>query len=110
MAGSGWIALHTYVCILGWPCHFRRARNLGLERIFCGEVDGDRRIRISILNFVHSVTSLKNGMPIAEGEFITSPSAATPLPAALPLFATGLGALGLFGWRRKRKEQTVGDA
>lgn len=29
--------------------------------------------------------------------------APTPLPAALPLFATGLGALGLFGWRRKRK-------
>jgi hypothetical protein len=27
----------------------------------------------------------------------------TPLPAALPLFATGLGALGLFGWRRTRK-------
>jgi hypothetical protein len=31
-------------------------------------------------------------------------AAATPLPAALPLFATGLGALGLFGWRRKRKQ------
>jgi hypothetical protein len=28
---------------------------------------------------------------------------ATPLPAALPLFATGLGALGLIGWRRTRK-------
>ena len=26
-----------------------------------------------------------------------------PLPAGLPLFATGLGALGLLGWRRKRK-------
>jgi hypothetical protein len=26
-----------------------------------------------------------------------------PLPAALPLFATGLGVLGLLGWRRKRK-------
>ena len=25
------------------------------------------------------------------------------LPAALPLFGTGLGALGLLGWRRKRK-------
>jgi hypothetical protein len=30
-------------------------------------------------------------------------TSATPLPAALPLFATGLGALGLLGWRRKRK-------
>jgi hypothetical protein len=30
-------------------------------------------------------------------------ASATPLPAALPLFATGLGALGLLGWRRKRK-------
>ena len=28
---------------------------------------------------------------------------AVPVPAALPLFVTGLGALGLFGWRRKRK-------
>ncbi len=28
---------------------------------------------------------------------------ATPLPATLPLFATGLGVMGLLGWRRKRK-------
>lgn len=27
----------------------------------------------------------------------------TPLPATLPLFVTGLGALGLFGWGRRRK-------
>ncbi len=27
---------------------------------------------------------------------------AVPLPAALPLFAGGIGLLGLFGWRRKR--------
>ena len=27
----------------------------------------------------------------------------SPLPAALPHFATGPGALGLLGWRRKRK-------
>jgi hypothetical protein len=27
----------------------------------------------------------------------------TPLPAALPLFATGLGAMGLFGWARSGK-------
>jgi hypothetical protein len=40
-----------------------------------------------------------NGIP---PDFGTS---ATPLPAALPLFATGLGALGLLGWHRKRKAQ-----
>ena len=27
-----------------------------------------------------------------------------PVPAALPLLATGLGALGVIGWRRKRKQ------
>jgi hypothetical protein len=30
-----------------------------------------------------------------------------PIPAALPLFATGLGVLGLLGWRRKRKGAAV---
>jgi len=31
----------------------------------------------------------------------------TPLPGALPLFATGLGALGLLSWRRKRKTAAI---
>ncbi len=35
------------------------------------------------------------------------PPRATPLPAALPLFATGIGAIGLLGWRRKRKSATA---
>jgi hypothetical protein len=35
--------------------------------------------------------------------FLSVAPTTTPLPAALPLFATGLGALGLLGWRRKRK-------
>jgi hypothetical protein len=35
---------------------------------------------------------------------ISSDVTTTPLPAALPLFATGLGALGLLGWTRKRKQ------
>jgi hypothetical protein len=42
---------------------------------------------------------------LASGSLIAEAGAptVTPLPAALPLFATGLGAMGLLGWRRKRK-------
>jgi len=34
----------------------------------------------------------------------------TPLPAALPLFATGFGGLGLLGWRRKWKNAAASPA
>ena len=40
---------------------------------------------------------------VAADTIINVAGAATPLPAALPLFATGLGALGFLGWRRKKK-------
>lgn len=54
------------------------------------------------LDFMHSAGA---------GHFYSSPEviaiAATPLPATLPLLASGLGALGLFGWRRKRKSAAV---
>ena len=42
----------------------------------------------------------------SDGTYIVG-TAITPLPAALPLIATGIGALGLLGWRRKRKAQAV---
>ena len=34
---------------------------------------------------------------------VTDPVSQAPLPAALPLFASGLGGMGLFAWWRKRK-------
>jgi hypothetical protein len=45
-----------------------------------------------------------NGLPaVLDFEAITGNASTTPIPAALPLFASGLGVLGLFGRRRKRK-------
>ena len=38
---------------------------------------------------------------------VFSAAAPTPLPAALPLFASGLGAMGVVGWRRKRKKDAA---
>ena len=41
------------------------------------------------------------------GAVSLTPSTPTPSPATLPLFATGLSALGLLGWRRKPKAQAA---
>jgi hypothetical protein len=50
--------------------------------------------------------SASNGF--APGTWSASdPPSATPLPAALPLFAGGLGALAMLGWRRKRRAAEV---
>jgi hypothetical protein len=69
--------------------------------------------------FLNVIDDPNNGLPTGgpgryfDGNFVVSEFTATatavitPLPAALPLFATGLGALGLLGWRRKRKAQAV---
>jgi hypothetical protein len=43
----------------------------------------------------------------SEADGLFGAIAPTPIPATLPLFATGLGGLGLLGWRRKRKAQAV---
>jgi hypothetical protein len=48
-----------------------------------------------------------NGLPLSFGDLNIfadgSITAATPLPAALPLFAGGLGVLGFLARRRKKK-------
>jgi hypothetical protein len=43
------------------------------------------------------------GLTYLDNVSLTS-TAVTPLPSALPLFASGVGILGLLGWRRKRKK------
>jgi hypothetical protein len=53
----------------------------------------------ALLSFTQTSPSGSEASPIFDNVTISQ----TPLPAALPLFATGLGAVGLLGWRRKRK-------
>ena len=54
-------------------------------------------------SFLKRVTDPQFLAEIQDNGFQTFVDVSTPLPGALPLFATGLGALGLLGWRRKRK-------
>ena len=64
-----------------------------------------------ILNINLTTQALSSGNTlesVAEGNRANAPIGSglvstIPLPGALPLFATGLGALGLLSWRRKRK-------
>jgi PEP-CTERM motif len=41
--------------------------------------------------------------PVMVGTWDVTIGVATPLPATFPLLVAGLGAIGLLGWRRKRK-------
>ena len=58
----------------------------------------------SLTQIIFTPNDNGDGTPILLG--ITAADitpSSTPLPGTLPFFASGLGALGLFGWRRKRK-------
>ena len=60
---------------------------------------GNRRERADFDDMVIRITDPPLG--------VTDTPIVTPLPGALPLFAGGLGVLGLLGWRRKRKAQAA---
>jgi hypothetical protein len=82
-------------------------------------------IPLSILPIVGSFTSADqflwnfwtrgslNGVAVAGNAGLadfapdSSDASVTPLPAALPLFASGGGLLGFLGWRRKRKQAAI---
>jgi hypothetical protein len=61
------------------------------------------RVRITSGNVLLGAGQLDPDVVVMD-DFIFGEPSNTPLPAALPLFATGLGVLGLLGWRRKRKQ------
>ncbi len=59
------------------------------------------------ITFIGSLSSYDGAGAIYGTITAGQPIPGTPLPAALPLFAGGLGVMGLFGWRRKRKSAGV---
>ena len=56
------------------------------------------------LSFSGPIVAFDAPVIVGEWDITIHEATATPLPAALPLFASGLGALGLLGWRRKRNQ------
>ena len=62
-----------------------------------------------ITRVVYEILSNSSGVtqPVAINQMSVVVDPVVPIPAALPLFATGLGALGLLGWRRKRKNASA---
>jgi hypothetical protein len=61
----------------------------------------------SSITLVSTNTSI-GSFNIPEIEFATATPMATPVPAALPLFMSGLGALGFFA--RRRKQRAMGES
>ena len=63
----------------------------------------------ALLAFTSTTTSPCCYGPALDNVAIFDANAAgvVPLPAALPLFSTAIGVMGLLGWRRKRKAQAA---
>ena len=80
----------------------------------CGITEAENSFELQIDPFATSPQKLTGFSYTQSGvnalwDTNTGSVSVTPIPAALPLFATGIGAMGLIGWRRKRRAQaTVG--
>jgi hypothetical protein len=73
------------------------------DAAFTSAPNGEEDVDVSFRFLTETTTGLRLPFPHRAETLISTN--ATPLPAALPLFGTGLGGLGLLGWRRKRKSR-----
>jgi hypothetical protein len=77
----------------------------GQDALFAAWDKGDGTLAFLISGTLANVFDVWVKTSAGSGEMALTGSeiSQTPLPAALPLFAGGLSALGLLGWRRKKK-------
>jgi hypothetical protein len=68
------------------------------------QVNNPKSSQLAMTDFAEQDQSVSG---LVRGSFLVEVVGTTPLPAALPLFASGLGALGPLGWRRKRKAKAA---
>jgi len=75
--------------------HFGCGKSNPCELVFL--FSGDTTFHVTNLDGVSDISAFSDLL------VISNDPPGTPLPAALPLFAGGLGAMGLLCWRRRRK-------
>jgi PEP-CTERM motif-containing protein len=93
------------------PFTFQNAQNTGFT-ITSGFVTGPNTLRLIVNDTGDGIFGNLNPNSQPTSAFLSGTVtfnvvSTVPLPGTLPLFATGLGALGLLGWRRKRKAQAA---
>ena len=93
---ADWFANYTLV-----DRTFVQQGNLGIETITAIFPDADPWLMLTVTAF-DNLGEL-GGPTIGFNTPIAPTPDPVPLPATLPLFATGLAGLGLLGWRRKKK-------
>ena len=111
-------ALHNPIAIenSGWYTFqdrfFNNSGNLGVEMTILDSLGNSVGQWLLGGESIAGVGGNRNGwfvnnefsfLAIDNASMTTDTVSATPLPAALPMFASGLGALGFLRWRKKRK-------
>src|SRR5262249_20918472 len=95
--------------VSGGMVQFANFESLGFQNLAGDLANGTDGVtccslRLSVINGP-GLSNNPNNAGFGSLNLVFTPVSEILLPAALPLFATGLGALGLLAWRRKKKAQ-----
>ena len=71
---------------------------------------GDTTARYPGVSYFAAYLDASPPLPHYDWVWTSVTPSAVPLPAALPLFASGLGVMGVLAWRRKRKKAAAKTA